>query len=272
MAARRTGADEKNNEERRMARLQDKVAIVTGAAQGIGAASAAALAAEGAIVIATDLKQAVGEATVAAIRDAGGRAEFATLDASDRAGWDRVVADAVARHGRIDVLVNNAGIDIAATIDDARIEDFQRILEINLYSQFHGIQAVIPHMRAAGGGSIVNIASLATRKMAPTSVLYAPSKAAVAALTKTSAIHLAQQGTGIRLNSIHPGPTATAILLGEDGARAESPDIKAAIGMIPMGRMGEIAELGAVVVFLASDESRYMTGAELFVDGGLGLI
>lgn len=252
--------------------LEGRVAIVSGAAQGIGAASARALAEAGASVLLGDVKRDIGEATAAELRAGGAAAEFVPLDVTDRAAWDAAVAQAVSRFGKVDCLVNNAGIDIAATIDDARIEDFQRILEVNLFSQFHGMQAVIPEMKRIGGGSIVNMASLATRKQAPTSVIYAPSKAAVASLTKASAIHLAQTGSGIRVNSVHPGPTATAILLGEDGGRAESPDIKAAIGMIPMMRMGDPLEIGTVVVFLASDASAYMTGAELFVDGGLGLV
>ncbi|WP_340314540.1 SDR family NAD(P)-dependent oxidoreductase [Rhizorhabdus argentea] len=252
--------------------LAGRVAIVSGAAQGIGAASARALAMAGARVVLGDVKDAAGQEQAQQLRAEGFEADYRPLDVTDPVAWADIVAYAQSRHGRIDCLVNNAGIDIPATIEDARPQDLRRILDVNLFSQLHGMQAVIPVMKAAGGGSIVNISSLATKKFAPTGALYAPSKAAAAALAKSAALHLAQQRTGIRVNTVHPGPTATAILLGDDGGRAESPDIKAAIGMIPMARMGEPDEIGAVVLFLASDASSYLTGAELFADGGLGLV
>ncbi|MDB5702342.1 MAG: short-chain dehydrogenase/reductase [Sphingomonadales bacterium] len=252
--------------------LKGRVAIISGAAQGIGAASAYALAEAGAYVVLGDVKDDIGRDTAGRLREQGFEADYLSLDVTDPTAWAAIVAHALSRFGRIDCLVNNAGIDISATIEDARIEDFRRILDVNLFSQFYGMQAVIPTMKGGLGGSIINIASLATKKFAPTSALYASSKAATAALAKTAALHLAQQATGIRVNTVHPGPTATAILLGEDGGRAESPDIKAAIGMIPMARMADASEMGQVVVFLASDASSYMTGAELFVDGGLGLV
>lgn len=252
--------------------LAGRVAIISGAAQGIGAGSARALAAAGARVVLGDVKGAAGQEQARQLRVQGFEADYRALDVTDPAGWADVVGYAQSRYGRIDCLVNNAGIDIPATIEDARPDDLRRILDVNLFSQLHGMQAVIPAMKAGGGGSIVNISSLATKKSAPSGALYAPSKAATAALAKAAAVHLAQQKTGIRVNTVHPGPTATAILLGENGGRAESPDIKAAIGMIPMARLGEADEIGAVVLFLASDASSYMTGAELFVDGGLGVV
>ena len=254
------------------AALEGHVAIVSGAAQGIGAASARALAAAGACVVLGDMKDVAGHEGAEQLRAESFNADYRALDVTEPAAWAEIVAYTQSRFGRVDCLVNNAGIDIPATIESARPEDLRRILDVNLFSQLYGMQAVIPVMKAGGGGSIINISSLATKKFAPTGALYAPSKAAGAALTKSAAVHLAQQRSGIRVNTIHPGPTATAILLGEDGGRAASPDIKAAIEMIPMARMGEAGEIGAVVVFLASDASSYMTGAELFVDGGLGLV
>jgi 3alpha(or 20beta)-hydroxysteroid dehydrogenase len=253
-----------------MGKLQDRVAIVTGAAQGIGAAAATALATEGATVVLADQRHAA--ETMATILAASGAAWSAVLDVTDAGGWKALVSNVRQRHGRVDCLVNNAGIDIAATIETATADAFRRIFEINVMGAFHGMQAVIPCMQQQGGGSIVNIASLGTHKVAPTSAVYSPTKAALASLTKASAVHCAQQGYRIRINSVHPGPIKTAMLLGDDAARAESADIKHLISMIPLGRMGEPADVGATVVFLASDDSRYITAAELFVDGGLGAI
>lgn len=251
-------------------RLAGKVAIISGAARGIGAACATALAAEGAAVLVTDLLDETGAATVQAISDAGGTAHYARLDVTDAANWQSVVALANERFGRVDILINNAGIDIGATIEDARIEDFRRIIDINLFGQFHGMQAVIPAMRAGGGGSIINIASLATSKIAPTTAIYGASKAAVANLTKTAAIHLAREGTNIRVNSVHPGPVETAMVFGADGGRANSPDLKPLFDTVPVGRLGQPSEIAAMILYLASDESRFVTAAEFVIDGGLG--
>jgi 3alpha(or 20beta)-hydroxysteroid dehydrogenase len=255
-----------------MARLDGKVAIVTGGARGIGAAAAAALAAEGAAVIVADLLDDAGQATAAAIEAAGGTAPYVHLDVTDRAAWDASIGATLERFGRIDCLVNNAGIDMSATIEDITIENFRRVIEINLYGGFHGMQAVIPVMKRQGGGSIVNIASLATRKVAPTTAAYGAAKAGFANLTKTAAIHCARQGYGIRINSVHPGPIETPMLFGGTENRGDSPDVKRVIDIIPMGRLGQPADIGSVVVFLASDDSRYMTAEELYVDGGLSPI
>ena len=143
--------------------LVGRVAIISGAAQGIGAASARALAEAGASVVLGDLKDAIGFETAAQLRADGFDADYLPLDVTDPAAWAAIVAHAIAHFGRVDCLVNNAGIDIPGTIEDARIEDFRRILDVNLFSQFHGMQAVIPAMKATGGGSIVNISSLATK-------------------------------------------------------------------------------------------------------------
>jgi NAD(P)-dependent dehydrogenase (short-subunit alcohol dehydrogenase family) len=255
-----------------MGRLQHRVAIVTGAARGIGAATAAALAAEGATVVLADKWAEAAAEAAQGIVAAGGAGWSTPLDVSDAGGWAALVAAVLQRHGRIDCLVNNAGVDAAATIETATAEAFRGMFEINVMGAFHGMQAVIPSMKRQGGGSIVNIASLGTHKVAPTSTLYSPTKAALASLTKACAVHCAQQGYRIRVNSVHPGPIKTAMLLGDDAARAESADIKQLIGMIPLGCMGEPADVGAAVVFLACDDSRYITAAELFVDGGLAAV
>ncbi|WP_068071744.1 SDR family oxidoreductase [Novosphingobium lentum] len=254
------------------ASLKGRVAIVSGGARGIGAGCAAALAAAGAHVIVGDLLEAEGRATAARI---GGT--FARLDVTDAASWAAIVALAVNAHGRLDVLVNNAGIDIGATIEDAAIEDFRRIIEINLFGQFHGMQAAIPAMKLTGGGkaksggSIVNIASLATAKVAPSTTIYGASKAAVANLTRSSALHCARTGTGIRINSVHPGPIATEMVLGAGNARAGDPDMKPLFDAIPLGHLGEPGDVGAMVAYLASDAAAFITGAEFTIDGGLAL-
>jgi len=255
-----------------MGRLDGKVAIVTGGARGIGAASAKALAAEGARVVVADIIEPGGSETASAIRAASGTALHGILDVTDAQAWARLVRATLEEFGRIDCLVNNAGIDIAATIEDATVEAFRRILDINLLGGFHGMQAVIPVMQRQGGGSIVNIASLATRKVAATTTIYGAAKAGLANLTKTAAVHCAQQGYGIRVNSIHPGPIETAMLFGDESARGAAPEIRRAIDMIPMRRLGQAADIGSVVVFLASDDARYVTAAEFVVDGGLGVV
>ena len=255
-----------------MAQLKGKVAIVTGAARGIGAASAIALAAEGATMVVADLLEGAAQETVAKIKAAGGDACFEKLDVSDAAAWKVISGRTAQKFGGVDVLVNNAGIDMGATIESATFESFQKILSVNLFGAFNGMQAVIPLMKKRGGGAIVNIASLATRMNSATTSMYAPSKAAVASLTKSAALHCAQQRYNIRINSIHPGPIQTDMLFGGDSKRGDSPDVAGVISMIPMGRLGQGDDIGAVVVFLASDQSRYMTGQELFVDGGLSML
>ncbi|MET0545362.1 MAG: SDR family oxidoreductase [Caulobacterales bacterium] len=219
-----------------------------------------------------DLLEGPARETVGKIKSAGGSAHFEKLDVSDAAAWKEISGRVVQELGGIDILVNNAGIDMSATIESATFENFQKILSVNLFGAFHGMQAVIPYMKERGGGSIVNLASAATRLTIVTSAMYTPAKAAVASLTKVAALHCAQQRYNIRINSIHPGPIETDMLFGGDAKRGDSPDIQGAIAMVPLGRLGQGDDIGAVVVFLASDQSRYMTGQEVFVDGGLSML
>jgi 3alpha(or 20beta)-hydroxysteroid dehydrogenase len=254
-----------------MGMLDGKVAIVTGGARGIGGASAAALCGAGAAVVIGDMLEEAGEATAASLRAAGHRAVFQRLDVRDAAGWASIVARAAQEFGRVDILVNNAGISLPRTIEDATEAELRHILDINLIAPFLGMQAVIGPMKAAGGGSIINISSNSTKKVVALTTLYSPTKAALANMTKTVAVHCAQTGSNIRANSIHPGPTETDMLLG--GSRdAEIPAVRALIDSIPFGRMGKPPEIASVVVFLASEASSYMTGAELFVDGGATIV
>ncbi len=247
--------------------LDGKVAIVTGAARGLGLGIARAFCEAGAAVLLTDVL-AEGEESAAALRGEGHAAEFLHHDVTDDAAWDAVVKAAVARWGRLDALVNNAGINLILTIEEATVEDFQKILDINLLGPFRGIKAVIPAMKASGGGAIVNISSNSTRKMVAQTTVYSASKAALANLSKTTAAHFGRSGANIRVNSIHPGAHATNMILGE-GAHSPSDElVDMLVSMIPMGRLGKPSEVGATAVFLASDMASYITGAEIFVDGG----
>jgi 3alpha(or 20beta)-hydroxysteroid dehydrogenase len=248
--------------------LTGKAALISGAARGLGAASAWAICEAGGQVMIGDLLVDRGEETAADLRAAGHEAQFVRLDVRDEAAWAAAVAATVQAFGGLHILVNNAGIATAATVENLTVADFQTILDINLLGAFRGMQAAIPAMKANGGGAIVNISSNSTRRVSAITTSYAATKAAVANMTKSAAIHLAQTGTGIRVNSVHPGPHATEMLLGDDG-KAELPQVQALRAAIPMGRMGEAREVGAVVAFLASDAASYVTGAELFVDGGL---
>lgn len=253
-----------------MGRLLGRNAIVTGAARGLGAGIAEALAAEGASVLLADILPDV-EATAAALAEKGYRAISARLDVTSEDDWQRAVAAAVEHHGEVSILVNNAGITLNRDFEAVSLDDFRRILDVNLLGAFRGMQAVLPSMKRAGGGSIVNVASTTTDQILSIAPCYGASKAALANLTKSAALHCAEQGYNIRVNSVHPGTHATPMVMG-DGMATEHPAARAIIDAIPMKRMGQPLELGKVVAFLASDDASYMTGAELFVDGGAVIV
>jgi 3alpha(or 20beta)-hydroxysteroid dehydrogenase len=253
-----------------MSALEGKVALVTGAARGIGAACATVLARQGAHVVVTDVLADRGEATAASLREAGLKAQFRALDATDERAWEEVMRAVVAELGRIDVVVNNAGITLAKTIEELTVEEFRRVLEVNLLSCFLGTKTAIAHMKRSGGGSIVNIASNSTATVVPLTTAYSPSKAAVANLSKVAALHCAKERYNIRVNSVHPGPTETEMLTGGGAERAtDIPQVRRLIEAIPTGRMAQPEEIANVVAFLASGASSYMTASEVFVDGGL---
>lgn len=244
--------------------LQGKVALVTGAAQGLGEAAARSLAARGASVVASDVNLERGDAMVASLRAAGTEAEFIQHDVSREDHWISVVEQAVARFGKIDILVNNAGIIQFAPIDKMPVEQFDRVMRINVRGVFLGCKHILPAMERAGGGSIINMSSIAGM-IANTvgSAAYATSKGAVRLLTKAVALDYVERG--IRVNSVHPGgirtPAAEPFL-------ADPKLAPIAIGRTPMKRIGLPHEVGSVVAFLASDDSSYMTGSEIVVDGG----
>jgi 3alpha(or 20beta)-hydroxysteroid dehydrogenase len=236
-------------------RLNDKVAIVTGAARGQGEAEARLFAAEGARVVCTDVLDDVGK--VAA--DIGGDAMALHLDVSDEAGWSAVVGEACDRFERIDVLVNNAAIYRFGTpLIDTTLDEYRGLIEINQIGVFLGMRAVAPVMIQHGGGSIVNISSLAGLSGQPGAIAYVSSKFAVRGMTKVAALELGP--SGIRVNSIHPGVIDTPMIA---GAVERFP-----VHHIPAQRVGSPDDVASLALFLASDESSFCTGAEFVVDGG----
>lgn len=249
-----------------MGKLIDRVAIVTGAARGLGAAIARSLAEEGACVVLGDVLDAVHEQADSLTSD-GYRVIGCKLDVCSADGWQAIVQVANQSFGDISILVNNAGITINASFEEVSIDEFQRIIDVNLFGAFRGMQAVLPSMKKAGNGSIINVASTTTDQILSIAPCYGASKAALANLTKSAALHCAEQDYSIRVNSVHPGTHATDMVLGE-GMAIDHPVAKRIIGSIPLKRMGRPEEVGKVVAFLASDDASYMTGTEIFVDGG----
>jgi NAD(P)-dependent dehydrogenase (short-subunit alcohol dehydrogenase family) len=250
-----------------MARLADKIALVTGAASvpGLGSATARLFAEEGAVVYLTDIDAAGAEAVATDIRKAGGRAHALAHDVTSEADWDRVIGTIVATCGRLDVLVNNAGIAVLRMMDAIASADWARQIDVNLSSVFYGTQRAIREMRRVGnGGSIVNLSSVAGQVGVQGCAAYAASKGGVRAFTKSVALEVARDR--IRVNTIHPGMILTNMQKVALQDNREQHDVVAAA--IPMGYMGEPLDIANCAAFLASEESRYITGAELTVDGG----
>jgi NAD(P)-dependent dehydrogenase (short-subunit alcohol dehydrogenase family) len=246
-------------------RVDGKVVLISGAARGIGASAAMALASEGARVVAGDVRDELGASVVAKVQDLGGAAIYMHLDVSDEHSWQDVMAQTLSLHGRLDVLVNNAGILIGKGIEATTLEEWDRVLAINLTGTFLGTKAAIPALRQSGGGSIVNVSSASGLVGNPLAAAYSASKGGIRLLTKSTALEFAAEN--IRCNSIHPGPIETD--LARDGFGAAGPPASVDdTNRVPMGRFGRPEEVAHLIVFLASDESSYMTGSELVVDGG----
>ncbi|HIF44039.1 MAG TPA: glucose 1-dehydrogenase [Dehalococcoidia bacterium] len=245
-------------------RLENKVALVSGGARGIGAAITKILAHEGAKVVIGDVLVDAGQKTAAEINDAGGECVFVQLDVTSEAAWNSAVGEAVSRFGKLDILVNNAGVTSRGMIEDISVDDWTRVMDVNVKGGFLGTKASIPLMRANGGGSIVNISSGAAIAPQPnTSGAYSASKGAVRIFTKSTAIQYA--GENIRCNSVHPGPVETDML---NLSREDDTELATMKARVPLGRFGSAEDIAYGVLYLASDESSFVTGSELVIDGG----
>jgi NAD(P)-dependent dehydrogenase (short-subunit alcohol dehydrogenase family) len=246
-----------------MTRLEGRVALVTGAASGIGRATAQRLAAEGAAVLVTDIQVEAGEATVTAITDAGGRAAFIRHDVSSEADWTAACARADEEFGGLDILDNNAGLGDIKPIEETTLAEWDRTVSIDQTGVFLGMKAAAAQLKRSQHASVINISSIfGTSGGFGVSPAYHAAKGAVRTLTKNVALHWATEG--VRVNSIHPGFIATPIL---EQAR-NTPLWDGMTALTPMGRLGRPEEVAAGVAYLASDDAAFITGLELYIDGG----
>ncbi len=242
-------------------RLEGKVALISGGARGMGAEEALLFAREGAKVVVGDVLQ---EGRDVAGSIPGGAAVFTRLDVTSERDWQRAVSLAEEIYGRLDILVNNAGVSAVGGIEDTTVEEWDRVMSVNAKGVFLGTREAIPAMQRAGGGSIINISSqLGIVAMSESSPQYIASKGAVRLLTKSTAIQYAADG--IRCNSVHPGPIVTPMT---EERRSDSSVRELMVSRIPLGRYGEAIDVAYGVLYLASDESTFVTGSELVIDGG----
>ena len=239
-------------------RLDGKVALITGGARGQGAAEAALFTQEGATVVITDVLDEEGEATAAAIDGC----RYLSQDVTDETRWAAVVQEIVDQHGRLDVLINNAGIFIVKPMLETSLEEYRRVIDINQVGVYLGMRAAAPAMRDSGGGSIVNISSVAGLLATPQAFAYGASKWAVRGMTKAAAHELGPDN--IRVNSIHPGIIDTAMI---QQLPAYESNPQSVIRHIPLGRAGEAEDVARLALFLASDESSYCSAGEYLIDG-----
>ncbi len=244
-------------------RLQGKVALITGAARGQGAAEARLFAQEGAKVVLADLLDQEGAAVAAEIAEAGGDAVYVHLDVTNEEDWDAAIKEAVSSFGKIDILINNAGIWRRGHVLETSSEQWDVLLDVNAKGVFLGTKAAIPEMRKAGGGSIINISSTAGLVGSRTSAAYSASKGAVRLFTKSTAIQYAAEG--IRANSIHPGPIDTDM---GDQVWPDADSRESAVARTALARIGTAKDIVYGALYLASDESSFVTGSELVIDGG----
>ena len=247
-------------------RLEGKVAIVSGGASGIGEATSRLFAAEGASVVIADINDELGAALESDIRDGGGEAAYLKLDVTDEEQWRAVVAETVTRFGKLDIVVNNAGISAPGRppTEEQTVEGWDAVMAVNAKGVFLGTKHAIPEMRKAGGGSIVNISSIYGNVGSKGGTAYHASKGACRSFSKAAAIQYA--GEKIRVNSVHPGfvdTPMTAELHSLPGVHEER------VAKTPLGRMGLPEDIAYGILYLASDESRFVTGSELVIDGGM---
>ncbi|MET7989713.1 SDR family NAD(P)-dependent oxidoreductase [Amycolatopsis sp. NPDC005232] len=262
--------------------LSGRTALVTGGAQGLGAGMAEALAKAGATVVIADVQEELGRATADSIKQTGAAAGFVRLDVTDDAGWEQAVSAVVGEYGGLDVLVNNAGVEITGLVADLDPAHVRKMLEVNVLGTALGVKHAFRAMRPGGaagnGGSIVNISSVAATIAFPGIAGYSATKSAVDRLTRVAAMEAGKLGYGVRVNCVYPGlvPTQMGNQLANDVVEVGLfPSVEEAIGAVvaqtPAGRLGEVADMADAVVFLASDAARFITGAGLPVDGGMGM-
>jgi len=262
--------------------LAGKKALVTGGARGIGAAIAQALASAGAAVMIADVLEDVGKDTAATIAKSGVKTGFVKLDVTDDQEWERAVATTVSTLGGYDILINNAGIEITSLVIDVRAEDLRRMCDVNIVGvglgMKHAFRAMRPGGAAGAGGAIVNIASVAATIAFPAIAGYSGTKSAVDRMTRVAAMEAGKLGYGVRVNCLYPGlvPTDMGMQLAGDIVKVGlAPDPNAAVASVveqtPLGRLGEVSDIADAAVFLCSNEARFITGAGLPVDGGMGM-
>lgn len=262
--------------------LQGRKALVTGGARGLGAGMAQTLAAAGAAVVVADILDGVGEATVQALRANGATAHFVHLDVTDEVQWTAAVNTTVQTLGGFDILVNNAGVEETALVADIEVAALRRMLDVNIVGTALGLKHAFRAMRPGGaagqGGAVVNVASVAATIAFPAIAGYSATKSAVDRLTRVAAMESGQLGYGVRVNCVYPGlvPTDMGMKLASDVVTAGLfPSAEAAVGAIvaqtPLGRLGTVADMADAVAFLCSDAARFITGAGLPVDGGMGM-
>ena len=253
-----------------MGRVDGKSALVTGAASGLGAAAAALLAAEGACVLLTDIDAEGAKAKAASINAAcPGRAVAVHQDVTSENGWRETLATAVERFGGLNILVNNAGIGALGSVEDETLDNWRHVHAVDLDAVFLGCKYAIPVIAESGGGSIVNISSVSGIIAGHNLAAYNSAKAAVRHLSKSVALHCARARNGIRCNSVHPSFIDTPILDGLSGRAGRQEAIDKLARQIPLGRVGNPNDIAYAVLYLASDESAFVTGTELVVDGGI---
>ena len=246
-------------------RLDGKVAFISGGARGMGATEAKLFASEGAAVVFGDVLEKEGRRTEAEMIDSGGKGIFIHLDVASEKSWEKAMSTTIDKFGKLNILVNNAGASGRALIEDTSVEEWDRIMDVNAKGTFLGTKAALPELKKADGASIINISSQLgiVGSDLGVSAAYQASKGAVRLLTKATALEYASEG--IRCNSVHPAPVNTELT----AVSRENPEVFAKTkSNIPMGRFAEPMEIAKAVLYLASDESSFMTGSELVVDGG----
>lgn len=247
-----------------MGRVEGKVALVTGGGSGLGAEDCRVLAREGAKVLVCDIN---GEAARKVAQEIGAAAHPFTHDVSSEDGWTAAIAEAEQRFGGLNILVNNAGIVVVADPEETTLEQWRRVQSVMSDGVFLGCKYAIPLMARSGGGSIINMSSTASHLGYPVFFAYSAAKGAVRSLTKSVAMHCQQKGYGIRCNSVHPGSIETPMIQGAMGRPGEQQEVPE--GVLPAGAIGHPRDVANLVLYLASDESRFVTGAEFLVDNGL---